>query len=608
MLVYGDRSELADPGQRLHALGEKLRAATAMPMGIRRHSEIVAALIGGGQLLQGVADHDFQCANRDRRSPAADQLAAFVDALAKVVVASWDSGFSGPDQLPAAPRVEGLPERVELRAPEGFAFYAVYPEAYIEAARRLDLSASPRVIGLRSIGTSLAAIVAAALDAPPPLSIRPFGDPSARVIAVDAELERELLRGEAHYVIVDEGPGQSGSSFGAVADWLQVRGVPLGRIAFLPSHAGEPGAAAGEAHRTRWRRAQRSPGDLGPSLRRRLGEWIEESVGPLDGIGEISAGEWRREVYEKEEDWPAAVRGWERRKFLATSGGERFLVKFAGLASFGERKLGIARALHAAGLVPEPVSVVHGFLVERWVEGAQPLGRADQPIDALARYIGTRARLFPVERESGAGPAELFQMALRNISLGLASEAAQALQSRAPDLDKLARRVVRVRTDNKLDVHEWLRTSDGRLLKTDALDHHCAHDLIGCQDMAWDVAGAISEFQLDLAQAARLVDATERASGRVVDAELLDFYRLCYPAFRLGQAALGAQMCGGDAPGAARLARLGERYRAELQILLLEHTRSDSPVFLDRLDGGTTRCGNNPAPESVDDEEARLSC
>jgi hypothetical protein len=30
-----------------------------------------------------------------------------------------------------------------------------------------------------------------------------------------------------------------------------------------------------------------------------------------------------------------------------------------------------------------------------------------------------------------------------------------------------------------------------RLLKTDALDYHAGHDPIGCQDIAWDIAGAI---------------------------------------------------------------------------------------------------------------------
>src|SRR5205823_11055584 len=106
--------------------------------------------------------------------------------------------------FPASPRRDGLPPAVELRTPEGFAYYAVYPEAYIEAARRLRLTAQPFVIGIRSIGTTLGAVVAAALNAPPPITLRPHGEPFARQVTIAAELEQELLGRDAHYVIVDE--------------------------------------------------------------------------------------------------------------------------------------------------------------------------------------------------------------------------------------------------------------------------------------------------------------------------------------------------------------------------------------------------------------------
>ncbi len=99
---------------------------------------------------------------------------------------SWDSGFSEFGEAPPVPQISDAPETVQLKTPEGFAFYAVYPEAYIEAARRLRLSAPPRVIGIRSIGTTLGSVVAAALDAEPPGTVRPFGDPFARRVAVDA--------------------------------------------------------------------------------------------------------------------------------------------------------------------------------------------------------------------------------------------------------------------------------------------------------------------------------------------------------------------------------------------------------------------------------------
>jgi hypothetical protein len=124
-----------------------------------------------------------------------------------------------------------------------------------------------------------------------------------------------------------------------------------------------------------------------------------------------------------------------------------------------------------------------------------------------------------------------------------------------------------------LDRIEWLRLPD-RLLKTDALDHHQAHDLIGCQDIAWDVAGAVIEFELDAGEADGLTHATEHASGRHVDPELLQFYCICYLAFRLGQASLAADICGSGVAEQTRLRRAAERYAAKLEHLLLESSRS----------------------------------
>jgi hypothetical protein len=414
------------------------------------------------------------------------------------------------------------------------------------------------------------------LGAPAPVSVRPFGHPFSRRIRVDRSLEDQLLTGEAHYVIVDEGPGESGSSFGAVADWLQERGVPLERIAFLPSHAGPLGDQASSEHRQRWSKAQRIAADLGDQLPGRLTNWLMPLIGTLDGAPmEISGGEWRRHVF-PEQQWPPAQPMWERRKFLADAGGCCFLVKFAGLGSIGEGKLAMARALHAAGHAAEPVGLVHGFLVERWCEDAGSMAIGEKPVAQIARYLGVRARLFPAAAGSGASIRKLAKMVGRNVSLTLGGDAAARLEPSAEELDRLERRVVRVRTDNKLDHHEWRRMPDGRLLKTDALDHHQSHDLIGCQDLAWDVAGAICELDLPSEE---LIAPTEEAAGRVTDPQLLGFYRIAYPAFRLGQAAMARAAA--DPSEAARLVRAETRYVAELQHLLRRRrtaTRQQSSV------------------------------
>ena len=464
-----------------------------MPAGIERHAELVAALVETGQLQQGV---------EDAGSPA-KPLKAFCNQLAGSVIASWDSDFVDVGDLPSPPLLD-LPPRVEVRVPEGFAFYAVYPESYANAARTLRLLARPRVIGIRSIGTTLGAIVAAALDAPPSQTVRPFGHPFARQV----ELPPEIIEPDVHYVIVDEGPGLSGSSFGAVADWLEARGVPLDRIAFIPSHSGDLGPHATEAHRQRWHQAQRVAAEFDSAF-------LVRAFGPLE---------------------PFAIGSpFERRKFIGRANGHRVLLKFAGLSEIGERKIEISRALHAAGFTPEPLGLLHGFIVERWYDDAQPLPPGDIPVEEIGRYIGARARLFAADESSGASINELIAMCRRNVSLALGDGAANAVN--CWDAEELSQVVRRVSTDNKLDGEEWLRLADGRLLKTDALDHHQAHDLIGCQGVEWDVAGAIEEFGLDASQSARLIE----CAAVPVDRRLLRFYRVAYAAFRLASAEVGGQ-------------------------------------------------------------------
>jgi len=532
MLVYGDRSERADPSQKTAALRESLDAVRQMPAGLERHSTLVSALIDAGMLLQGIADSDFERAGVDRRIDATEVLTAFLVQLSGEVIRSWESDFACG--IPDAPTLRDLPGEVRLREPEGYAFYALYPEAFAEAARKLRVE-NPRVIGIRSIGTSLGAMVAAALGAKGFATVRPFGNPFARQVAIAPELERELFALDRDYVIVDEGPGLSGSSFGAVADWLLGRGIPLDRIVLVPSHGGEPGPQASGAHRMIWRRVRKSPAGFD-------GRWLAERFGPLKPLGTGT-----------------------RLKLLAGSGGGRILLRFAGLGKIDERKLAMARAMHGAGFAPEPLGLAHGFLAERWHEDAQRLDRSERPLREMAAYIGARARLFPAAESEGASIGQLFAMTRRNVEVALGTEASARLAHWEQRLASLAGRVSRVRTDNRMDAHKWLRLPGRRLLKTDALDHHCAHDLVGAQDMAWDVAGAAVEFDLDPRERRFLAAEAGRAARRLVDPELLDLMTLAYLAFRLGEARLTC------------LEAASASYERRLRQLLLERSSPSKP-------------------------------
>jgi hypothetical protein len=502
VLVYGDHSEAVDPRARLGEIAERLSGAWL------DHDALTGCFIDLAGVAQGLADADFHACGCDRPRPAEAMLLEQLTGLASTLLRSWDQGCGGGPGQPL--RIcASLPQQVEVRLPEGYAFYALRPEAYGLAARRLKLSGAPRLIGLRSIGTGLACMAAAALGAPPPLTLRPTGDPFDRKINVARELEREILSGDCHYVILDEGPGMSGSSFGTIADWLEDHGIAAERIAFLPGHAGALGPQASARHRERWASAQRPV----VSLDRPEEGWLEPLIGRTSQpLVDLSGGAWRAAASIPEPNWPAVDPMWERRKFLATTPTGEWLVKFAGLGRIGDRKLQLARELHAAGFGPEPAGLVRGWLVTRWHSDAVI---ARPSLAELTAYLSLRANL-PAP-SAGATPAQLLAMIRRNVP---------ALAGWTPDLGRLHPRPVC--TDNRMAPHEWLRLPSGQLLKADALDHHAAHDLIGCQDVAWDVAGATVELGLHPDDAGRLASATG------TEPALVDFYLTAYTAFRIG--------------------------------------------------------------------------
>jgi hypothetical protein len=497
MLVYGDHEVTLDPAAALNRLREDDRRWVD-------HDALRDRFIELSGLAQGVADSDFVENGSDRERAAERRLLEHLVALGSVLLQSWDKSCSG-GIAPPLPDVPDLPTAIRVREGEGYAHYALYPEAYGLAARQLRLVAPPLFIGLRSIGSGLAAIAAAALGASAPVTLRPGGDPFARSLSMNADLADHLLEGERHVVIVDEGPGLSGSSFGCVADWLEDHGVPAERIAFLPGHGGELGPQACPRHRERWRTAQRPV-----TQPDRLHGWISMLVGTITNWSDLSGGAWRPLWIASEAAWPPVVPAWERMKFLVETDSGQWLVRFAGLGSAGRQKLALATLLAEHGIGPEVAGLTHGWLVLRsHSEAIQTRPTAAE----VKAYLALRSRL---PGAGGASLTDLVAMVRRNLP---------ELAGWDPDISRLEPEPVLV--DGRLHAHEWLRLPDGRLLKADALDHHRTHDLVGCQDIAWDQAGAAVELGLALPSAKRDLEA---------------FYRVAYCAFQLGAHTLGKGM------------------------------------------------------------------
>jgi hypothetical protein len=559
MLAYGDRSRTGAPRAMLRELSEATSAAERSD-GRERHDRLTGALIAAGELSQGLADAEFEAAGFDRRSPIQDAAMALSVAIARQLFAGGPAVQREIEALADMP----LPPSIRCKTPEGYAFYAVYPESYFTAARSCCWNGPPVVIGLRSIGASLAATVAAATGGQA-ITLRPCGHPFARELRVSSALLGELRAHPGRFAVVDEGPGLSGSSFGAAADLLEGLGIAPHRIVFLPSHANDLGPRASARHRLRWASAER-PARTFEDLAQDdpLAGWFADLIGPVLRVEDLCAGAWRRS--RPPLAWPPVAVSQERRKYRLTTGDGAYVARFAGLGAVGAAKLARARLLAGEGFIPEPLALRRGFLLERWVAG--------RPIDAagtrrprflanLARYLGFRARYLPAAPDAGATLEALREMAVCNATELWGEDCGKTIGERLAGLPRLAGRLRRVYVDARLQSWEWLQRPDRTLCKTDALDHAEAHDLVGCQDIAWDVAGAAVEFGLSPRQTRDLAMEVGNLSARAVDPEAVAGFELCYAALHAGAWSLAEASA--EACERRRIATRRDLYAARLK-------------------------------------------
>ena len=567
MIVYGDVATSSSVADLLQKIAARLRQAAATT-GTTRHDLLVAAFIEGSGLAQGLIDAEFEAAGADDLSPLHAHAMSLLRALAGGLARDRPQGEAELATLALAP----LPASVKVRTPEGYAFYAVYPEAYLQAAASYPWAAAPLVIGLRSIGVGLAALVGHAAGADRVISLRPVGPPFARELRLTPNLRSLLATHAGPFAVVDEGPGLSGSSFGCVADLLEELGVASERIVFLPSHANDLGPNAHPRHRARWRTARRLVRTLDDLLAKDpIGAWFSDVIGETTSVEDLAGGAWRRGW--KTGELPPVYPTGERRKFRLTTGNGRWLARFAGLGAIGESKFRQAQALHAAGFTPRPMALRRGFLLERWEDGRPlPIRATSEPgfLDHLGAYIAFRARNFPAAPEEGASLEALHEMASVNVPALLGEESGR------PVLERLLRHTPRrsldhrIRVDAKLQAWEWLRRPDGSFCKLDALDHARSHDLIGCQEVGWDIAGATAEFQLSPSDVERLCSAVAASGGRPVDLPTLPFFGICYAAFHGALWSMAAETA--SPAERARTLRSRAFYQADLARLAASDT------------------------------------
>lgn len=114
-------------------------------------------------------------------------------------------------------------------------------------------------------------------------------------------------------------------------------------------------------------------------------------------------------------------------------------------------------------------------------------------------------------------------------------------------------------TDGRMLPHKWLCTRSGNLLKVDNASHGDDHFFPGPTDIAWDLAGAIVEWDMEEAAVEKLLSCYQAESGDD-PRHRLSAYLLAYSTLRMGYCKMAAEAMRGSAEE-SRLAAHYLRYR-----------------------------------------------
>jgi hypothetical protein len=462
------------------------------------------ALIQAGELESALADSD---------SESTESLADLTDALA---FAAFRGSLDKVKQLANALDHIACPNQLITSPSEGFAYYALNP---LDIAKPAQESVAPHrpaaVIGIRSIGTTLSAVATAALISngyrAARITVRPEGDPYDRVLRFTPPQSawiKKLKENAAQFLVVDEGPGRSGSTFLSVGEALISSGIAAEDIVLLGSREPDLNTLCAQEAASRWKKF----------------EFRTFSADTCNGFRDctyIGGGEWRKHFLSAESSWPACWPQMERLKFLSQDRSQLF--KFDGLGPAGDAVRNRAHALAAAGFGCAIEDVGEGFSRYAVIDGSSLhfSNISAAILERIAQYCAFRSAEFHVEHGTPEPLAEMLRVnLLREFEWEIDFD---------PELLRPQNMVV---VDGRMNPHEWLFTANGRLLKTDGATHGDDHFFPGLTDIAWDIAGAAVEWNLDSHALEFLLSRYRLLTGEDLH-QSLQVFLLAYSVFRL---------------------------------------------------------------------------
>ena len=504
LLVFRDGRSVRSGPELLRGLLAQIEAVLSLTDFSNQiaRDELIDALLRAGGLECALVDHDAGSMEAHVIAEAADQLASALVTKSRPHISAKLAATLGELQVPRS---------LTLSTPEGFCYYALHPLDYADLlAAEATYPPAAAVVGIRSIGTTLSAIVRAWFSAKgigaARITVRPIGHPFERRLPVTQD-ERNWIAAQngqnAHFFVVDEGPGLSGSSFLSVAEALVEEGVPAERIVLMPSSTPNLENLFAPNAAQRWKNFRTTP--LKPT--RYMPSQADEYIG---------GGAWRSRVFDSEADWPGVWPWTERQKYTSRNG--TLLFRFDGHGHYGKAVRQRSQLLANHGWGPQISSGGDGFSVSAWLSGARLQCANREVVTHLARYCAFRSEHLtsPVASET-----ELEHMAQINLERALGVSRQIKLPVERP-----------VVADARMMPFEWIVLNDGSLQKFDAADHGDNHFFPGPTDIAWDLAGAIVEWELNAEAADLLLSEYCRISGDEVQKRLPD-YLIAYSSFRM---------------------------------------------------------------------------
>ncbi|MBN1600501.1 MAG: hypothetical protein JW915_02780 [Chitinispirillaceae bacterium] len=524
------------------------------------HDLAVKLLIDCGELECALTD--IVCNEEDSVTSTIRLLREMTILAGKIFVQSWENNridrcyFYQLYSMHSALKKMCLPEIVPFGVSEGFAFYGLFPETYLETTKKFAQQFCKRpltIIGLRTIGTTLSAIVSAALTIlgydNTSFTVRPRGEPFDRKIRVSKELESFVSnRVNGGFIITDEGPGLSGSSFGGTAQFLSELGVQDKNIFFFPGWEPDSSMMNSPGARDHWERHPKMSTsfesvwiDSG-----KLHRWLN-----TDLLIDLSAGMWRERLLMNSSEIPPVHPHHERRKYLVVKNVLRndpsTLIKFSGLGRYGEMTFRRAEILQVSGMSLPVKNYENGFIEYEFVEGKHRWIKeiTTSFLYSAAKYAAFLKNTFP--GGDVVSPDTMREMVMVNIKESIGDAFLDKLSVYHQYTDDLYLKYITA-IDGRMQLHKWLQF-DNHIIKIDNTDHYHDQFFPGCQDIAWDIAGGIIEWDLNYDQEKYFTNAYIKESGDISVRKRVCPNKIAYCAFRVGISKLFAESLKGTYDG-----------------------------------------------------------